>query len=90
MCVRLTPAPDAPLRYLLKLLTGGSLPESEAAFTAALALYFPRVWDIKHIMHKINLHGGLSKARVRPRPLRMCMRQGTLRQAWEQTSAVAC
>ena len=48
-------------RYLLKLMTGDKLPTSEAAFGEQLRLYFPRVWDMKYIMGKKNIHGGLSK-----------------------------
>jgi CCR4-NOT transcription complex subunit 7/8 len=48
-------------RYLLKLMTGDKLPPSETQFNELLKLYFPRVWDMKYIMSKKNLHGGLSK-----------------------------
>lgn len=51
-------------RYLLKLMTGDKLPLSEAQFNEQLKLYFPRVWDMKYIMGKKNLHGGLSKVRT--------------------------
>jgi hypothetical protein len=42
-------------------MTGDKLPESEAEFNRQLKLYFPRVWDMKYIMGKKNIHGGLSK-----------------------------
>ena len=48
-------------RYLLKLMTGDRLPASEAQFSEQLKLYFPKVWDMKYIMGKKNIHGGLSK-----------------------------
>ena len=43
-------------------MTGGStLPASEAQFSEQLKHYFPRVWDMKYIMGKKNIHGGLLK-----------------------------
>ena len=59
----LYPTDGAKCRYLLKLLTGDVLPAVESGFAAQLRLYFPRVWDMKYIMSKKNIHGGLSKAR---------------------------
>ncbi|KZV16360.1 hypothetical protein F511_12250 [Dorcoceras hygrometricum] len=48
--------------YLLKLLTCRSLPETQAGFFELLKLYFPVVYDIKHLMKFCNsLHGGLNK-----------------------------
>ncbi|EYU32376.1 hypothetical protein ABFS82_05G143700 [Erythranthe guttata] len=48
--------------YLLKLLTCRSLPESAVGFFNMLNLYFPVVYDIKHLMKFCNsLHGGLNK-----------------------------
>jgi hypothetical protein len=43
-------------------MTGDKLPASEAEFSRQLKLYFPRVWDMKYIMGKKSIHGGLSKA----------------------------
>ncbi|XP_073124693.1 probable CCR4-associated factor 1 homolog 7 [Henckelia pumila] len=48
--------------YLLKLLTFRSLPETQAGFFELLNMYFPVVYDIKHLMKFCNsLHGGLNK-----------------------------
>ncbi|KAH6781968.1 Polynucleotidyl transferase [Perilla frutescens var. hirtella] len=48
--------------YLLKLLTCQSLPDDHAAFSALINVYFPVVYDIKHLMKFCNsLHGGLNK-----------------------------
>ncbi|KAL0297131.1 UNVERIFIED_CONTAM: putative CCR4-associated factor 17 [Sesamum radiatum] len=48
--------------YLLKLLTCRSLPETPAGFFRLLNIYFPMVYDIKHLMKFCNsLHGGLNK-----------------------------
>nr|KJB06631.1 hypothetical protein B456_001G037000 [Gossypium raimondii] len=48
--------------YLLKLLTCRSLPDSQTGFFKLIKLYFPMVYDIKHMMKFCNgLHGGLNK-----------------------------
>lgn len=48
--------------YLLKLLTCRTLPETQAGFFDLLNMYFPLVYDIKHLMKFCNsLHGGLNK-----------------------------
>lgn len=48
--------------YLLKLLTCQHLPDHQAAFFHLITLYFPVVYDIKHLMKFCNcLHGGLNK-----------------------------
>ncbi|CAH2059825.1 unnamed protein product [Thlaspi arvense] len=48
--------------YLLKLLTCQNLPETQGGFFEMIGVYFPRVYDIKHLMKFCNsLHGGLNK-----------------------------
>ncbi|KAF2313009.1 hypothetical protein GH714_008740 [Hevea brasiliensis] len=48
--------------YLLKLLTCRSLPDTQAGFFDLINVYFPIVYDIKHLMKFCNsLHGGLNK-----------------------------
>lgn len=48
--------------YLLKLLTCKDLPESQACFFDLIKMYFPTLYDIKHLMKFCNsLHGGLNK-----------------------------
>ncbi|KAL4181818.1 hypothetical protein AMTRI_Chr12g239360 [Amborella trichopoda] len=48
--------------YLLKLLTCQNLPETQAGFFGLINMYFPTVYDIKHLMKFCNsLHGGLNK-----------------------------
>ncbi|KAJ0984299.1 hypothetical protein J5N97_002655 [Dioscorea zingiberensis] len=48
--------------YLLKLLTCRNLPETQTGFFELINIYFPRVYDIKHLMRFCNsLHGGLNK-----------------------------
>eukprot|EP00268_Persea_americana_P028062 TRINITY_DN272_c2_g1_i1.p1 TRINITY_DN272_c2_g1~~TRINITY_DN272_c2_g1_i1.p1 ORF type:complete len:273 (+),score=13.41 TRINITY_DN272_c2_g1_i1:432-1250(+) len=48
--------------YLLKLLTCRSLPETQTEFFQLIKMYFPTVYDIKHLMKFCNsLHGGLNK-----------------------------
>jgi hypothetical protein len=42
-------------------MTGTTLPESEEEFLAQLKIYFPNHWDMKFIMGKKNIHGGLQK-----------------------------
>ncbi|KAI6681297.1 hypothetical protein NL676_035178 [Syzygium grande] len=48
--------------YLLKLLTGRSLPDTRAGFFELVKMFFPMVYDIKHLMklHK-GLHGDLNR-----------------------------
>lgn len=48
--------------YLLKLLTGRNLPDTRAGFFELLSVFFPIVYDVKHLMKFCNsLHGGLNK-----------------------------
>ncbi|XP_031481827.1 probable CCR4-associated factor 1 homolog 7 [Nymphaea colorata] len=48
--------------YLLKLLTGQYLPETHTGFFNLISIYFPTVYDIKHLMKFCDsLHGGLNK-----------------------------
>lgn len=48
--------------YLLKLLTCQNLPETQSGFFNLINMYFPTVYDIKHLMKFCNsLHGGLNK-----------------------------
>ncbi|CAN8233556.1 unnamed protein product [Cochlearia groenlandica] len=48
--------------YLLKLLTCQDLPEKQTGFFKLINVYFPMVYDIKHLMKFCNsLHGGLNK-----------------------------
>jgi CCR4-NOT transcription complex subunit 7/8 len=48
--------------YLLKVITGLPLPETEMNFIESLKLYFPHHYDIRHIVRYIdNLRGSLSK-----------------------------
>ncbi|KAG2379716.1 hypothetical protein LR48_Vigan406s005600 [Vigna angularis] len=48
--------------YLLKLLTCQNLPDTQAEFFNLINMYFPTVYDIKHLMKFCNsLHGGLNK-----------------------------
>ncbi|GAA0146078.1 mRNA polyadenylation factor [Lithospermum erythrorhizon] len=48
--------------YLLKLLTRRSLPDTDSRFFDLIKIYFPIVYDIKHLMKFCNsLHGGLNK-----------------------------
>ncbi|XP_071733432.1 probable CCR4-associated factor 1 homolog 6 [Rutidosis leptorrhynchoides] len=48
--------------YLLKVLTCQHLPETQAGFFDLINMYFPTVFDIKHLMKFCNsLHGGLNK-----------------------------
>jgi len=48
--------------YLLKLLSCRNLPETQTGFFALINIYFPVVYDIKHLMKFCNsLHGGLNK-----------------------------
>ncbi|THU66357.1 hypothetical protein C4D60_Mb05t13300 [Musa balbisiana] len=48
--------------YLLKVLTCQNLPDTQAGFFNLIRIYFPTVYDIKHLMKFCNsLHGGLNK-----------------------------
>ncbi|PIN03369.1 mRNA deadenylase subunit [Handroanthus impetiginosus] len=48
--------------YLLKLLTCQNLPDTPAGFFTLINVYFPVLYDIKHLMKFSNsLHGGLNK-----------------------------
>lgn len=48
--------------YLLKLLTCQTLPDTQVGFFGLINVYFPTVYDIKHLMKYCNsLHGGLNK-----------------------------
>jgi CCR4-NOT transcription complex subunit 7/8 len=48
--------------YLIKLLTCQNLPDTQAGFFGLIKIYFPMVYDIKHLMKFCNsLHGGLNK-----------------------------
>ncbi|XP_039066306.1 probable CCR4-associated factor 1 homolog 7 isoform X2 [Hibiscus syriacus] len=48
--------------YLLKLLTCKNLPETQMGFFRLIKIYFPNLYDIKHLMKFCNsLHGGLNK-----------------------------
>ncbi|KAJ0755373.1 putative poly(A)-specific ribonuclease [Helianthus annuus] len=48
--------------YLLKVLTCRSLPDTQTGFFNLINMFFPTVYDIKHLMKFCNsLHGGLNK-----------------------------
>ncbi|KMZ59314.1 CCR4-NOT transcription complex subunit 7 [Zostera marina] len=48
--------------YLVKILTCQTLPETQLGFFELINMYFPNVYDIKHLMRFCNsLHGGLNK-----------------------------
>ncbi|KAA8521680.1 hypothetical protein F0562_012330 [Nyssa sinensis] len=48
--------------YLLKLLTCQNLPDMQAGFFNLINMYFPLLYDIKHLMRFCtSLHGGLNK-----------------------------
>lgn len=48
--------------YMLKILTCQNLPETQERFFDLIKIYFPTVYDIKHMMRFCNhLHGGLNK-----------------------------
>ncbi|XP_077217210.1 putative CCR4-associated factor 1 homolog 7 [Tasmannia lanceolata] len=48
--------------YLLKVLTCVNLPDTQDGFFDLIKMYFPTVYDIKHLMKFCNsLHGGLNK-----------------------------
>nr|XP_043615201.1 probable CCR4-associated factor 1 homolog 7 [Erigeron canadensis] len=48
--------------YLLKVLTCKTLPDTQVGFFNLISMYFPNIYDIKHLMKFCNsLHGGLNK-----------------------------
>ncbi|XAR66775.1 Poly(A)-specific ribonuclease [Bertholletia excelsa] len=48
--------------YLLKLLTGQNLPGTQAGFFDLIRIYFPTIYDVKHMVrYTDHLHGGLNK-----------------------------
>ena len=47
--------------YILKLLTGRQLPPTLAGFFDLINIFFPTVYDIKHLMKFCGLFGGLNK-----------------------------
>ncbi|XP_059299705.1 probable CCR4-associated factor 1 homolog 7 [Lycium barbarum] len=48
--------------YLLKILTCQDLPDTQAGFFNLINMYFPVLYDVKHLMKFCNsLHGGLNK-----------------------------
>ncbi|KAH0659202.1 hypothetical protein AABB24_031559 [Solanum stoloniferum] len=48
--------------YLLKILTCQDLPETQEGFFNLINMYFPVLYDVKHLMKFCNsLHGGLNK-----------------------------
>lgn len=48
--------------YLLKVLTCQNLPDTQVGFFNLINIYFPTIYDIKHLMKFCNsLHGGLNK-----------------------------
>ncbi|XP_062208814.1 probable CCR4-associated factor 1 homolog 7 [Phragmites australis] len=48
--------------YLLKILTCNSLLDTQVRFFKLMKIYFPIVYDIKHLMKFYSsLHGGLNK-----------------------------
>lgn len=48
--------------YFLRTLTARPLPETETAFLQELSLYFPRFYDVKHMVRRDErLRGGLSR-----------------------------
>ncbi|KAK6927615.1 Ribonuclease CAF1 [Dillenia turbinata] len=48
--------------YLLKVLTCRNLPDTQVGFFDLINMYFPNIYDIKHLMKFSNsLHGGLNK-----------------------------
>jgi CCR4-NOT transcription complex subunit 7/8 len=66
--------------YLLKILTSEPLPNHEQAFFDALLVWFPNIYDIKHIVRSVKtLRGGLQEIAesigVRPACCRMLIRQ---------------
>ena len=48
--------------YLLKMLTGKLLPDSESVFFDLLKIFFPTIYDVKYLMKSCkNLKGGLEE-----------------------------
>ncbi|KZV30080.1 hypothetical protein F511_17302 [Dorcoceras hygrometricum] len=47
--------------YLIKLLTRQSLPETQAGFLELIAVFFPLLFDVKHLMKFCGFQGGLNK-----------------------------
>ena len=48
--------------YLLKVLTAKALPPTETDFFKLLSTFFPKIYDIKHLMRfSDSLKGGLNK-----------------------------
>ncbi|KAH7855028.1 hypothetical protein Vadar_020381 [Vaccinium darrowii] len=48
--------------YLIKLLTGKNLPDTLEEFLDLVKIYFPKIYDTKHLMKFCrDLHGGLNK-----------------------------
>lgn len=48
--------------YLIKILTWQELPSTQSAFFDRIKIFFPVLYDIKHLMKFCNnLHGGLNK-----------------------------
>lgn len=48
--------------YLLKVLIGQRLPDTEEDFFDLISLYFPNIYDMKYVVKFVDeLHGGLSK-----------------------------
>ncbi|KAK4536281.1 hypothetical protein CDCA_CDCA08G2306 [Cyanidium caldarium] len=47
--------------YLIKICTADALPEDEREFHELLQLFFPRVYDVKVLMERLELRGGLNR-----------------------------
>ena len=48
--------------YLLKILTGAPMPATQDGFFELLHLFFPVVYDVKHLISSVgSLHGGLNR-----------------------------
>jgi len=48
--------------YLLKMLTGKLLPDTENDFFELLKIFFPTIYDVKYLMKSCkNLKGGLEE-----------------------------
>ena len=48
--------------YLLKMLTGKLLPDTESDFFELLKIFFPTIYDVKYLMKSCkNLKGGLEE-----------------------------
>ncbi|KAI9191679.1 hypothetical protein LWI28_011877 [Acer negundo] len=73
--------------YLLKLLTGQNLPDTQASFFEKIKQFFPTLYDIKHLMKFCNsLHGGLNKLAE----LLEVERVGTCHQAGSDSLLTCC